>query len=54
MIYTSLLCQPDAMTDGLRRDSERRIARVAARWHRRLRRQEQGGAERVGVEPTRA
>ena len=50
MYYTSMLCQPDAMTEDLRRESEHRVARVAARWHRRLRR----GAERVGVEPTRA
>lgn len=63
MYHSNLLWQITAMTEDRQREAERRLARVVARWSRRLRaataprvaradRAER--AERVGVEPTRA
>lgn len=51
MYQSNLLWQTSTTSESLRRESERSLARAAARWSRRLR---GGGAERVGVEPTRA
>ena len=52
MYPSHLLLQ--SLTDDRQREAERSLARAAARWRRRFGGPGARGAERVGVEPTRA